>query len=261
MPCLLLPLLSARAETMVQWGEITNGPGSTNIVVANQNFLGGGIATYTGNTNNPAVGANYYPNNADHSPYFAAGASTSLPTKIVEGASSGDRITIYQSVAQNVTFRGMVMWTSNFFLPGASSLTLTSVSMVINQRLNANTTNQGVRVVVEQGGSYFASGSMSFGASVTTNSFSIAGQSWYAFTPFSSGVETIGSLVAAPSFAGVQAVGYYFTAENGGVAAANTGAQVSYFSALGFTAIPEPSLLGLLGLGALVAARLARRGA
>ena len=69
----LMAACTASAESLVQWGERPTGvntPG-TNIVNANQTILGTST-TYSGATNNPAVGANYYPNNTDRSPHFSA---------------------------------------------------------------------------------------------------------------------------------------------------------------------------------------------
>jgi hypothetical protein len=57
---LLLPALGS-ADTLVHWGELSGvTPGNTNIVTANQNFVGA-TSTYTGTTNNPAVGASLLP--------------------------------------------------------------------------------------------------------------------------------------------------------------------------------------------------------
>jgi hypothetical protein len=109
--------------------------------------------------------------------------------------------------------------------------------------------NQGLRFVVQQGGSYFISDAHGFGANNTTQSYSLASMTWNDFTPFVSGVETIGAAALAPSFDNVQSVGYYFTVENGGGAAAQIGAQVQYFAAEGMVAVvPEPSTMALMGV-------------
>lgn len=246
----LVSASSLYADFLVTWGELPSGantPG-TNIVNANQNFSGS-PTTYSAITNNPAVGANYYPNNTDRSPLFSAAASVA-GSRLVEQAASGDRLTIYANTAAGGTFSGMVMWQSNTMLnTSGSSLTLTNLSIVINQRLNANSANQELRFVVGQGDSFYVSDAYGFGASMTTQSYSIASMTWYDFTPFVSGVATIGSLApSAPSMTDVQSVGYYFSVQNGGASAANTGAQVQYFGAEGMLAIPEPSTLALFGL-------------
>lgn len=233
----LIGLSSARAETLVQWGENPSGPGTpgTNIVSANQLLVGAG-STFTGNTNNPPVGANYYPDNAGRSPYFSAAVSsiTNAGARVVEQAASGDRLTLYgATLTPGQAFRAMVMWSSNLFLSISDPLVLTNITMVMNQRLSNSTTNQAVRVILRQNDTYFASGPAPFGASVATNVFAMSDQTWFSFTPFAAGVETIGDAVAAPSFTNVQAVGYYFSAENGSGVASNAGLQVSFFAAEG----------------------------
>jgi hypothetical protein len=240
---LLLPALGS-ADTLVHWGELSGvTPGNTNIVTANQNFVGA-TSTYTGTTNNPAVGASYYPEASGRSPWFSA-ASSVIGTRIAENASSGDRLTLYASTAAGGTFRGMYMWVSNYFLAVNHPFVLTNVTLVINQRSNANTTNQAVRVVVQQDGLYFVTDGRPFGANATTNAYILAAESWSSFTPFSSGTETIGGTVAAPSFTNIQAVGCYFTAQNGGGAAANTGGQLAHFRADGFEVESGPVVYAL----------------
>ncbi len=227
----LLPAL-VQAESLVQWGELSGvTPGNTNIVTANLSFVGAG-STYTGATNNPAVGASYYPEATGRSPWFSAAASVTA-TRIVETANSGDRLTMYASTAPGITFRGMYMWVSNYFLAINHPFVVTNVTLVINQRSNANTTNQAVRVVVQQGGQFYITEGRPFGASATTNLYHLESETWYNFTPFSSGSETIGGVVPPPSFTNVQGVGCYFTTENGGSAAANTGGQLWHFRADG----------------------------
>jgi formylglycine-generating enzyme required for sulfatase activity len=226
-PLLLLPGLLA-AETLVQWGELSGvTPGNTNIVTANQNFIGTS-STYTGATNNPAVGAAYYPEATGRSPWFSA-ASSVIGARIVEHASSGDRLTMYASTAAGATFRGMYMWVSNYFLAVSQPFVATNVLLVMNQRSNANTTDQSVRVVVQQNDQYFITDGRPFSANASTSSYTLATETWYSFSPFSSGSESIGGAVAAPSLTNVQAIGCYFTTLNGGGAAANTGAQLWHF--------------------------------
>lgn len=238
---LILSATRARPEPLVQWGESPSGAGTpgTNIVANNLNMVGTST-TYSGNTNNPAVGASYYPDHTNRSPWFSATSSGS-GTRIVEGASTGDRITLYANTPAGGTYRGMVMWVSNYFLSVTHPFVLTNIAVVANQRLNPSTTNQALRVVVMQGSSYYVSGGQPFGAAFSTNTYPVDTQSWFDFTPFASGTETIGGSASTPSFTNVQAVGYYFTAENGGPLSTNTGAQVSFFAAEGATAGGGPA--------------------
>ncbi len=238
----------AHADSVVQWGERPSGAGTpgTNIVTAaggNQTITNT-ATTYTGNNSSPVVGANYYANNTGRSPYFSVAMSSASGVRIIENAANGDRIAVYgNSVAAGTTFRGMVMWTSNAFLITDRAMTVTNVTISISQRSNANTTDQGVRVVVQQGGSFYVSEAQPFGANYLTQTFALASSSWYGFTPFASGTESIGAPAPTPSFNNVQAIGYYFTARNGGAAAGACGALVAYFSTEAFETPAEGSQL------------------
>lgn len=247
--------VAASAQVILQWGEVPSGAGTrgTNIVVPpNKNIVFSNrseLVTYTGRTNNPAAGGtNYYWDSAERAPYFSAAVNDSSlainPVLVVEQANSGDRITMYGgAVAPSSTYRGMVMWPFELYYTGRV-ITLTAVSLAINQRLNTDHTNQAVRVVVQEGDSFYISGTSTFGASMLTQSFTLASQTWRSFTPFSNGIEAIGSVVATPPFSNCQAVGYYFTAQNGGPTNGPIGAQVQYFAVQG-GATPIPFLSAL----------------
>lgn len=236
---LILVPLNLRAETLLQWGENPSGAGTpgTNIVQANQ-VLSGVVSTYSATaTNSPAVGANYYPDAAGRSPRFSAAVSstTNGGGRLVEGASSGDRLAAYAvSIPTGGTFRGMFMWASNHYVITDRPITLTNATLVTIQRTSSETTNQGLRVVVRLADSYYISDSTNFGPSVTTQSFPLASLTWYAFTPFASGTETIGAAVATPSLVNAQAVGFHFTVQNGAALAATGGVNVTCFSVEGF---------------------------
>lgn len=228
-----------RADVMVQWGENPSGAGTpgTNIVQANQ-VMTGVTSTYSATaTNNPAVGANYYPEATGRSPRFAAAVSstTNGGGRLVEGASSGDRLAAYAvSIPTGGTFRGMFMWASNHYVITDRPITLTNATLVTIQRTSGETTNQGLRIVVRAADAYYISDSAAFGPAVATQTFPLASQSWRSFTPFASGAETIGATTAAPSLVNAQAVGFYFTVENGSAAAATGGINVTCFTVEGF---------------------------
>lgn len=252
---------------VVQWGEAPSGAGTrgTNIIVPpNKNIVfvdRSEMLTYTGVTNNPGVGGtNYYWDAAGRSPYFSAAVNDSSlginPVLTVEQANSGDRITIYGgNVAPGNTYRGLVLWPLEvYFSPTGQAVAVSSVTLAINQRLNGSTTNQQVRVVVEENDSFFISEAASFGSSFTTQQFVLAAQTWRHFTPFSNGTETIGGIVSTPPLVNLQAVGYYFSAQNGGTSNGPIGAQVQYFQASGtVVTIPLLSARALVLLALLLA--------
>lgn len=242
----LMAAFMVQADILVQWGTDA-GVATTDIVTANQNFRSR-PNTYTTVTNQPV--ANYYPNSTGRSPAFSAAASVNNFNGLAEQASSGDRLTMYASVAAGATFRGMVMWQSADYLIGTSNFAVSNVVLDINQRSNASSANQEIRVVIQQGLNYYVSGAQSFNATMATKTFNLTVETWYNFTPFVFGVETIGT-AATVSLTDVEAIGYYFTVQNGGAAAANTGAQVQFFSVNG-SVIPEPATIGMLGLGGFV---------
>ncbi len=252
---LLLLSLPLQAQ-VVQWGEAPSGvntrgtniivPPNKNIVFVNREEL----LSYSGITNNPGVGGtNYYWDAVGRAPYFSAACSDNSlginPVLTVEQANSGDRIIIYGgNVAPGGTYRGMVMWPFNvYFSPTGQAVSVSSVSLAINQRINASTTNQQVRVVVEEGGSFYITEAAGFGASFTTQHFVFASQTWRNFIPFTNGTETIGGIVSTPPLVNLQSVGYYFSAQNGGSSNSAIGAQVQYFNASG-TVVAIPMLTG-----------------
>lgn len=228
-----------RADVMVQWGENPSGAGTpgTNIVQANQ-VMTGVTSTYSATaTNNPAEGVNYYPDATGRSPRFSAAASSSTNGggRLIENAASGDRLAIYATfIPAGGTFRGMFMWASNNCVITDRPITLTNATLVSIQRLSSDSTNQALRMVVRQQGNYYISDSTSFGPTVTTQSFPLASLVWHDFTPFASGVDTIGAVVATPSLVNVQAVGFYYSLLNASASAGTCGVNVTYFSVEGF---------------------------
>lgn len=223
----------APAVVQVQWGESPNGTGTpgTNIVTVNQTMPGVGT-TYTGQTNSPAVGASYYVDHTNRSPVFSVAVSSTAQggARVVENATSGDRLALYGStVPAGGTYRSMVMWASNQFLHPAAAGALTQATVVLLQRTNPDTTAQALHLVIRQGDSYYLSDGSTFSSTVTTQTFALASRTWSSFTPFTSGVEVVGSPVSTPTWDAVQAIGFYVTTQNGGAAAGASGANVSYF--------------------------------
>ena len=267
----LIALILLGAESgfaqVIQWGEAPSGSGTrgTNIIVApNKNIVfvdRADLQNYTGVTNNPGVGGtNYYYDAAGRAPYFRAVVSDSSigisPVLVVEQANSGDRITLYGgNVTPGGTYRGMVMWPLElYFNPTGQAVSVSTITIALNQRLNASATNSLLRLVVKEGGSFYISEAASFGASFTTQQFTLASQTWRNFTPFTNGTETIGGIVSTPPMVNLQAVGYYFSVQNGGSSNSAIGAQVQYFNASG-TVVTIPLLGGwaLLLLAGLLA--------
>lgn len=252
---------------VVQWGEAPSGTGTrgTNIIVPpNKNIVyldRADLQNYTGITNNPGVGGtNYYWDAMDRAPYFRVTVSDSSlainPVMTVEQANGGDRITVYGgNVAPGGTYRGMVMWPFHaYYNPTGQAVSVHTVALAINQRLNSSTTNQQVRVVVEENNAFYISEASSFSSSFTTQQFVLASQTWRNFTPFTNGTETIGGIVSTPPLTQLQAVGYYFSVQNGGSSNSAIGAQVQYFSAHGSVVIiPMLTGWGLLLLAGLLA--------
>lgn len=155
------------------------------------------------------------------------------------------------------TYRGMVMWPLElYFNPTGQAVSVSTITVALNQRLNASATNSLLRLVVQEGGSFYISEAASFSASFTTQQFTLASQTWRNFTPFTNGTETIGSIVSTPPMVNLQSVGYYFSVQNGGSSNSAIGAQVQYFNASG-TVVTIPLLsTGVMAALAIVLAAL-----
>lgn len=203
-----MTLSSAQADTLVQWGDIPSGAGTpgTNIVSANQ-IMVEFVSTYSGNTNNPPVGANYYPDSTGRSPLLGRRQQHDPVDVWWKTRRPATGWHLRRHHPGGGTFRGMVMWFSNDFLNGSTPVTFTSVTVSVIQRVNPDTTGQGLHIVVRQGDNYYLSDGAAFGSSLTTQTFALAARTWSAFTPFVAGTETIGSPVGTPTFNAVQAIG------------------------------------------------------
>lgn len=232
----VLVVAVSNADVLVQWGETGpdgNTQGATDIVTANVNYVGRS-STYDGGEDNPVVGSNYYLNNAGRNAVFASAASAGFKQALVAQASSGDRLTQYDTIASGLTFRNMIMWESTNFLVNSAGYTVTNVTININAR-DVSNIEAGVRVIVQQGSSFYVTDAQSFNNTFSQLIFNLSVATWYDFTPFVSGVEAIGS-IASVSLTDIDGIGFYTTVKNGdAVLSKGTGSQVSYFQLTGST--------------------------
>ncbi len=253
----LMASVAVRAAVIVEWGN-AGAVGALDIVTVSQAAANANkTQTFNWQTNgNPVVGAAYYPNATGKSPtFYTAGSAPRISQNFsVEQAASGDRLMQYYSQTTNGGhYTAMTMW--NTFLDNTAGNTLSNLTMQAGLRMTNETAN--VRFLVMQGSSYYASQEFVVSSASTTNVISglASAMTWYNFTPFVNGVETIGSS-ATVNLTDVDAVGFYFDAirlDAANVAAQNQlGVNTSYFGATAGSAVPEPATVGMLGLGALV---------
>jgi hypothetical protein len=249
-----LGTLPAFSSTIVYWG-------GNAVVSANQAFSSK-PTTYDPATDiNPAVGANYYPDATGANPVFGGAMSVSASSGLIENNASGDRIAFQHGVNDGITFSAMILWNSANFLTNPIEMTLQSVSIggVRQRSSSVAQDSQEIRLVLRQGDDYFISSAQSFNTTAATKSFTLDGSlGWFAFTPFNTGVATIGASVSAPSYDAPAAIGYYQQTRNNSGSSNQIGFDITSFEVTG-EAVPEPSTWALLGAGAAFAAWRATR--
>ncbi|MDH4203359.1 MAG: discoidin domain-containing protein [Phycisphaerae bacterium] len=182
----------------------------------------------------------YYASPADEGrdPVFY-GAGTVARKVEVNDNSDGDYLGMYAYTAPGNTYRGMLVWEVGDFQDPNDI-----VGFEIEVR-NRNTTDLGeIRWLIEKDGSWYISevaGQFDMSNFFTSISSSASDITWYEFTPFVNGVETIGQ-AALITVEGATSVGYYWdTINNNTIDNRWVGSVVRYFSLLIPTPPPPPT--------------------
>jgi hypothetical protein len=165
----------------------------------------------------------------------------------IESSATGDRISQFgNSIAAGSRFQSMVLWD---VLTENSPFAFTNINMEVSTRSASGITT--IQLVVEQDHLYYISDIIG-GSGTNYTSINIADAStlgWYEFTPFVSGVATIGNSVdVGVVLNGLTGIGYYADSINGGATSIATGTNVRYFEA-SVQAVPEPATALLLAIG------------
>jgi hypothetical protein len=247
-------LPAATNITLVQWGEDA---GATNIVTSTQpvttdsDFVSGDVYTFaSGDVYSPAVGASYYLNATGRNPDFNVAGSNDTWSINVENdvPDVGDSITFAAST--NSSTDSIVIWEN--FSPMTAVLDYT---FNLNSSVSNGSPEQGkYRLVMKDGAGdwYIQDNSTSWGAN--TSNVNASDITWYDYTPYINGADSISDEPKSPTIAGAQAFGYrQFTSFE-----ANLEHNVSYFQVM--AVVPEPSSTALLGLGGLAMALRRKRG-
>lgn len=214
------------AQPIVQWGE----PGGDSGIVSSSQDFSDMYNTYTvGNTVNPSVGTNYYPNRINRSPVFNHAASNAWNVKQVsDGGDGPDFIT---TAKNDSNYSAMVVWED--FLTNRTVL----AGLAIETRVsNSTDTPSQFRWLIQKSGiAWYASA-----ATDTTSSFvsytnnSPEDLTWYSFTPFVNGEATVGSEVPI-DMTDITAVGYYATFQQTASNVAYRANHTRYFHAAATT--------------------------
>jgi hypothetical protein len=240
-------LPAAATYTLVQWGE---SGGTTGIISANQ--VGTDDQTYDGGTDNPTVGASYYPSATDRNPEFNVTTSTSgFSTGIdndTTGSSAGSDNLVVRMNTGGVAQQAMVSWTDGTHMtsPSLSYPLHLDTFTLEGKRRNSGTSAMTLQFMVQDSlGQWHISQSFSSVLSddYVTVSESASDLTWNLYTPFVAGSDSIGA-ASTPDLTDVNSVGYYVDHTSTAVG----GLRVRYFQV---TAVPEPSSTALLGLGSL----------
>ncbi len=205
---------------MVQWG-----PG-TNILNGNQNFVNGldTLSIDTNTPSTPAVGASYYPDNADATPIFYAAASAlttnSVNTYRLNEADPDNDVMIISFAKDDAEVNAgafAAVWMrdgdgSSFgFLNGANTndVTLAHIGLAASVNSSATGPNE-LRFIIQQGDDWYIS---DVRGTITAGTFAEVKEianpyavQWYAFDP--SDISAIGSPVDLLMFNDINAVGF-----------------------------------------------------
>ncbi len=242
--------IGTQAATIVQWGERAANY-STDIVSSNPNNSAE-VGTFTGAVSNPTVGATYYPNAAGRTPIFNVTSANTPDTSRVLNQASGDRLDLSDlTIANGEKIELMYVWGAavtggtSQFLTGDSTLESLSLSGFSTNRTNF--TNE-LRFIIRKDGNWFASQNLGIAGGYSDRDIADTSlATWSAFTPITGGSATVG-LVTPIDMTNVDSVGFYLNQTNNSGASNSVFSNFAYFEA---TAVPEPSALALLGLGAI----------
>jgi hypothetical protein len=253
-------LPAATNITLVQWGESVGDEKTgdegivmniTQSVTTDSDFVSGDVYTFvSGDVYSPAVGASYYLNATGRNPDFNVAGSNDTWSINVENdvPDVGDSITFAAST--NSSTDSIVIWEN--FSPMTAVLDYT---FNLNSSVSNGSPEQGkYRLVMKDGAGdwYIQDNSTSWGAN--TSNVNASDITWYDYTPYINGADSISDEPKSPTIAGAQAFGYrQFTSFE-----PNLEHNVSYFQVM--AVVPEPSSTALLGLGGLAMALRRKRG-
>jgi hypothetical protein len=255
-------LPAATNITLVQWGESVGDEKTgdegivmniTQSVTTDSDFVSGDVYTFvSGDVYSPAVGASYYPNASGRNPDFnVAGsvlAGTNNPWSIdVKQNTNGDTITFATTSGDFID--SIVIWED--FSPMTAVLDYT---FSLNSKGSGALEQATYQLVMQDGaGDWYIQDNSTFWGSDTSN-VNASDITWYDYTPYINGADSISDEPKSPTIAGAQAFGYWqFTRFE-----ANLEHNVSYFQVM--AVVPEPSSTALLGLGGLAMALRRKRG-
>ncbi len=242
--------LRAQLTDVVNWGG--------DYVTANQNFVrpaavtNGLVVTYTYSSNTAITPASGYTAPADRTgPIYGAWQVTSLTNVPIDTAqariasnAAGDRIYLISPSLTNTQVRGLIFYNKQDFLNGYSNVTLSLNGVVGSMNIAAVADGQAIRYAVQSGGSWYLSQTNKTAAGSFSN-VSLQDQNWGLWDgPTSTNqwaapvtFDTLGT-----SITDVSAFGFYFDIQR----TSSTRIEVDSY----VIAVPEPSTIGLLGLGA-----------
>lgn len=246
----VLAAVSSAHAALVTWGPSTDYVTTTSS--GQRSAAGGVIAFDLGTPLTPSSGYTGDPIYGGASSTDSMNGGFSIRNNDANNGGGNDTLFFGKatSVANGDVLSGVFLWKKEDFGFGEGE-NVTVESFSYTGRVNGSTsTGSEARFVIQQGSDYLISGAI--GLTTTNTSYSLADvatQSWFTYNP-GSNFSVIGSLVEAPVFSGVTALGLYMTTTSTGT----NGIYLAFsqFGADGFSVIPEPSSAALwLSLAAL----------
>ncbi len=250
--------VTASAATIVSWGEASDIVGGfTNLSASG---TGQTTISFSNGYSSPAVGANYYPNNAGKTPsFYGAGNQTTSSTETPSATTNGTRA-ISNATPDTIQFGGqntsadtnkvvttskLLLWTSNEFLTSDNELS----GMSLINLDNGSTVFTQNRFVIQLGSSYYIS--QNFGenptAATTVGFTDPTLVSWFDYDP-TVDISAINAAAVISDFSNLTKAGFFSTGTSTAASASVFVQNNTRFFEV--TAVPEPTVFALVGAAA-----------
>lgn len=266
----ILGTTGLKAATVVNWGGDYISAATVNLQTGTTVDTGA-TKTYLYSTTNAKSPASGYTAPVGKSGTFygafettnGSGGTATMSAYRIEDNVAGDRIKIWgqSSASAGNTVKGLIFFEQGDYLAAGDAGTVTfDVSSTMSLNVNTFTGNAGARMAVFSGGKWYLSQAVATSTGLFSMS-NLSAASWgewainSATAPLNAPPTTFATL--GSSFTDIDAVGFYFELTRDASSARFEADAFSVNAVV--TAVPEPSVVGLGGLAALMGLIYRRR--